>query len=153
MSSLTVVLPLEPVTPIHSVPVRAERAAAAMAPSAAATSGTTRVGAPIPPSGRAASTSVAPRSTAAAAWSWPSARSPLRQANSVPGWARRLSMQAPRRTTASTPAQVPPVSRLASAASRRNGAGSRASVGTGAVAITAFPPPASARRRGHPTAR
>ena len=84
-----VVLPADPVIPAIVRPGRRRTTAAARSPSAAWTSLTISAGTPT---GRLASTAVAPAAAAAAAKSWPSARVPGSAANSAPGRASRESI-------------------------------------------------------------
>lgn len=95
-SSLVVVFPAVPVMPATR-PGKASRQAWAMRPSAAVLFSTRSTGATgLPPKGsRSASTAEAPAPTAASAKSCPSARSPRRATKMSPGFACRLSVQAP----------------------------------------------------------
>ena len=86
-----VVLPLVPVMPTtRSSAVGSPWKRAAAGPIAARTSGTSTSGTPRP-SGRSHTSAAAPRSTASGAKSWPSARKPGTQKNSVPGRTRGCS--------------------------------------------------------------
>ncbi len=148
-SSLTVVLPLEPVTPIQVAPWWRRRNSVASAASAAVTSATTSTGTGTA-TGRVARISAAPSPTAVAAKSWPSWFAPGRQAKRLPRRTARLSMLAPCTTTSrAAPCQTPPVRRTAACWSSRNGAG-RGTLATGRRAEVmggGAPPRSRARRR------